>query len=58
MAYEPWTKSADDALKKYWNDKSNQKSRDEKIRVLMKKCGRNRGSIVSRLKKLGLEKMF
>ena len=55
MAYEPWTKQADQALKKFWNDKSNHKSGNEKIRELMKKCGRNSGSIVSRLKKLGLE---
>jgi len=55
MAYEPWTKSADEFLKKFWKDKSNQKSRDEKIRELMEELGRNHGAIVSRLKKLRLE---
>jgi len=58
MAYEPWIKSADEALKKFWNNKSNQQSRDEKIKELMEKFGRNHGAIVSRLKKLGLEKMI
>jgi len=58
MAYEPWTKPADETLKKFWTDKSNHQSRDTKVRELMKKFGRTRGAIVSRLKKIGLEKMI
>jgi len=54
-AYEKWTESNDEFLKNYWNDKSNNKSRDEKINELCDKLGRNRGSISSRLHKLGLE---
>jgi len=54
-AYEPWTKSDDEFLKNYWNDKSNKQSSDEKIRELSKKLGRNKGGIKSRLNKMGLD---
>jgi len=55
MAYQPWKKSDDEFLKKFWNDKSNQQNRDKKIQELMEKFGRNRGAIESRLNKRGLE---
>jgi len=54
-AYESWTESNDEFLKNYWNDQSNNQSRDEKIQELCDKLGRNKGSINSRLNKLGLE---
>jgi len=54
-AYEPWTISNDEFLINYWNDKSNNQSRDEKIQELCEKLGRNKGAITSRLKKKGLE---
>ena len=54
-AYERWTESDDEFLKKFWMDKSNKQSRNEKIRELMQKFGRNRGSIVSRLNKMGFD---
>jgi len=55
MAYEAWTESDDEFLKKFWNDKSNKQSRNEKIQELSKKLGRKRGGIQSRLKKKGLD---
>ena len=54
-AYEPWTISDDELLKNYWNDESNNQSRNEKIQELCEKCGRNRGGVISRLKKIGLD---
>jgi hypothetical protein len=53
-AYEPWTESNDDFLKKYWNDKLNTQSKYEKIQELSKKLGRGKGAILSRLEKNGL----
>ena len=53
-AYERWTKSDDEFLKKLWSDKS-KKNSNEKIQKLMQKFGRNRGAIVSRLNKMGLD---
>jgi len=52
-AYEPWTESDDEFLKKFWKDEPNKQSENEKILELMQKFGRNRGAIVSRLKKMG-----
>jgi len=52
-AYEPWTESDDEFLKKFWND--NPQNSDEKIQELMNKLGRTHGSIKSRLNLLGLE---
>ena len=54
-AYESWTESNDEFLKSYWNNQSNIQNRDEKILELCDKLGRNKGSINSRLNKLGLE---
>ena len=54
-AYEPWTESDDEFLKKFWKDESNKQSRNEKIQELMQKFGRNRGAIVSRLNKIGFD---
>ena len=54
-AYESWTKSDDEFLMNYWNDKSNKQSNDEKIQELSKKLGRNKGGIRSRLNKMGLD---
>ena len=53
-AYEPWTKSNDEFLKSYWNDKMNNKSNEEKINELSIQLGRNKGGIQARLKKFGL----
>jgi len=53
-AYQPWTKDDDEFLKKYWNDESNKRNRDELIRELSEKLCRNIGGIKSRLKKNGL----
>jgi len=53
-AYEPWTESDDESLKKFWKDESNKQSGNEKIQELMQKFGRDRGAIVSRLKKWDL----
>lgn len=60
MAYELWTESDDEFLKKFWSDKSNKQSRNEKIQELMQNLGRNRGAIVSRLNKMyfGLDEKF
>jgi len=55
MAYESWTESDDEFLKKFWNEKSNTHSSSEKIQELSKKLGRQSGGIISRLKKIGLE---
>jgi len=55
LAYELWTKSNDEFLENYWNDKSNKQSRGEKIQELSKKLGRNKGAIRSRLNKMGLD---
>lgn len=55
-AYESWTNSDDAFLKNYWNDVSNKQSIDEKIQELSEKLGRNKGGIISRLKKLGITK--
>ena len=52
-AYKKWTETDDKFLKMFWSKKSNQ-TRDEKIKEIMKKFGRNQGSINSRLNKLGL----
>ena len=52
-AYDPWTESDDEFLKKFWND--NPQNSDEKIQKLMNKLGRTHGSIKSRLTLLGLE---
>ena len=54
-AYEPWIRSNDEFLKNYWSDKSNNKSRDEKIQELCEKLDRSKGGIKSRLKKLELD---
>jgi len=54
-AYEPWTKSNDEFLMSYWNDRSNKQNRDEKIQELSEKLGRNKGAILSRLSKMGLD---
>lgn len=54
-AYELWTKSNDEFLMSYWNDRSNKQSRDEKIQELSEKLGRNKGAILSRLSKMGLD---
>ena len=54
-AYERWTVYDDEFLKKFWSDKSNKQSRNEKIQELMQKFGRNRGAIVSRLNKMGFD---
>lgn len=54
-AYERWTEYDDEFLKKFWKDESNKQSRNEKIRELMQKFGRNRGAIVSRLNKMGFD---
>ncbi len=54
-AYEPWTKSNDEFLMSYWNDRSNKQSRDEKIQELSEKLGRNKGGIRARLTKMGLD---
>ena len=51
-AYEKWTQSDYDFIKSYW--KKEPKDRQEKIKVLMEKFGRNSGSITSLLRKLGL----
>lgn len=51
-AYERWMKSDDDLLRKLWKAKSS-KTNNEKINELMKRFGRNRGAIVSRLRKIG-----
>lgn len=51
-AYEKWTKADDEFLKKFW--KENKQSRKEKIQELIQKIGRKRGSITSRLNKMGL----
>jgi len=53
-AYEPWTELDDEFLKNYWNDESNKKNNDEKIKELSEKLDRSKGGIKSRLKKLGL----
>jgi len=53
-AYEPWTKEDDEFLKKYWNDESNKRNREELIRELSEKLLRSRGGIKSRLMKNGL----
>jgi len=52
-AYEKWTESNDEFLKKFWEH--NKQRRKEKILQLMQIFGRNRGAIVSRLNKLGLD---
>jgi len=54
-AYEPWTKSEDEFLKNYWNDKSNLRSRYFKIEEVAEKFGRQPGAINSRIFKLELE---
>jgi hypothetical protein len=54
-AYESWSESNDEFLKNYWNDQSNTQSRVERIQELCDKLGRNKGSINSRLNKLGLD---
>ena len=54
-AYEPWTKSDDEILKNYWNDKSNKRSRYFKIKELSEKLGRQPGAINSRLFKMELD---
>jgi len=54
-AYEPWTESDDEFLKMFWKGESNKQSGNEKIQELMQKFGRNRGAIVSRLKKMGFD---
>ena len=54
-AYEPWTIPNDEFLKNYWNDESNNQSRDEKIQELCEKLDRSKGGIKARLKKLGLD---
>jgi len=54
-AYEPWSESDDEFLKKFWKDESNKQSGNEKIQELIQKFGRNRGAIVSRLKKMGFD---
>ena len=54
-AYERWTESDDEFLKKFWKDESNKQSRNEKIQELMQKFGRKRGAIVSRLHKMGFD---
>ena len=56
-AYERWTKDNDEFLKKFWNDESNKQNKNEKISNLMHKFGKNRGAIISRLKKLILISM-
>jgi len=53
-AYEPWTKSNDEFLMSYWNDRSNKQSRDEKIQELSEKLLRSTGGIKARLKSVGL----
>ncbi len=53
-AYQPWTKDDEEFLKKYWNDESNKRNRDELIRELSEKLCRNIGGIKSRLMKNGL----
>lgn len=50
-AYEKWTESDDEFLKRFWN--KNKQNTKEKIRELMKQFGRNRGAITSRLNKMG-----
>jgi hypothetical protein len=54
-AYESWTISDEEFLKKYWNDKSNKLNEYEKIKELQQKTGRSKGAIVSRLEKIGLD---
>jgi len=54
-AYESWTISDDEFFKNYWNDESNKLSEYEKIKELSQKMGRSKGSIVSKLEKMGLD---
>ncbi len=56
LAYEKWRESEDNILKSYWNDKSNRKSRSEKVQELSQKLERGRGAIRSSLEKFS-EKM-
>ena len=53
--FRKWSESDDEFLKAFWNDKSNGKSKFEKIQELSKKFDRSKGAIVSRLEKHGLE---
>jgi len=55
LAYEKWRSFEDDLLRNYWNDKSNKKSRTEKVQELSEKLERGMGAINSRIRKLGLE---
>ena len=52
-AYEKWTESDDEFLKKFW--KENKQGRNEKLQELMQKFGRNRGAIKSRLNKMSFD---
>ena len=52
-AYESWTESDDELLKKFW--KQNKQSKEQKILELEEIFGRNRGAIISRLKKVGFQ---
>lgn len=54
-AYERWIVYDDEFLKKFWSDKSNKQSNNEKIQELIQKLGRNRGAILSRLNKMGFD---
>ncbi len=56
LAYKLWTKSDEEIMRQFWNDKSNKESEYAKIRALSKKLGRNNGGITSRLRKMGLAK--
>jgi len=53
-AYKLWTKSDEELMRQFWNDKSNKQSEYEKIRALSKQLGRNKGGITSRLRKMSL----
>jgi len=55
IKFRKWEESDDEYLKAFWNDKSNGKTKFEKIQELSKKFDRSKGAIVSRLEKHGLE---
>ena len=55
IKFRKWEESDDEYLKAFWNDKSNGKTKFEKIQELSKKFDRSIGAIESRLEKHGLE---
>jgi len=52
-AYKPWSKLDHELLSKFWQDKSNKQTEDNKTHELSIRFGRNEGAIRSNLHKLG-----